>query len=205
MSTQIKNENSKTWEGKVALPTVSEYIRTNSNKSRCGTLLLINDNYSSCVSTGWMDNNDYWWTLSSNSGNSYHVFIVDLDGSFGSRTACPPESMERKERFITFRFCLTLVMQRYFRHALTPSHSEKTLSHFQKKVPRHRHREQKSAFPSGFFGLPPRVFGGGWNLLLLSYLRCPYPLLSHPLPSRVLCVLCRDKACLVSTCRRTLT
>ncbi len=90
MSTQIKNENSKTWEGKVALPTVSEYIRTNSNKSRCGTLLLINDNYSSCVSTGWMDNNDYWWTLTPYSDTSDSVFAVYPNGSlyyYGSQVS----------------------------------------------------------------------------------------------------------------------
>ena len=80
ISTQVSNENSKTWKGKVALPTVSEFIRTNSNKSRCGTFSLMNSNYSSCVSTGWMHNYNYWWTLSPISGVSYDTVLVDLHG-----------------------------------------------------------------------------------------------------------------------------
>ena len=81
LSTQVSNENARKWKGNIALPTVSEYIRTNSNKSSCGTFSLINDNYSSCVSTGWMDNNDYWWTLSPYSGDSGGVFYVESNGS----------------------------------------------------------------------------------------------------------------------------
>ena len=82
MSTQVSNENSKTWKGKVALPTVSEFIRTNSNKSSCGTLSLMNSNSSRCVSTGWMDTTSvlWWWTLSSYAGDSYRVFNVGSSG-----------------------------------------------------------------------------------------------------------------------------
>ena len=66
LATQINNENGTKWNGKVALVTVSEYIRSNSNKSSCGSYMLNNDNYNSCVSTGWMDTTavPYWWTLS---------------------------------------------------------------------------------------------------------------------------------------------
>ena len=76
MSTQVSNENSKIWEGKIALPTVSEYIRTNSDKNKCGTFKLINNNESSCLSTGWMDNNDNWWSLTLVSGITGTAFIV---------------------------------------------------------------------------------------------------------------------------------
>ena len=79
LANQINNENSKKWNGKIALPTVSEYIRTNSNKSSCGTYSLNNDNYNSCKNTGWMDTTSvyYWWTLSplSASANIYGHFI----------------------------------------------------------------------------------------------------------------------------------
>ena len=81
MSMQVSEENSNKWYGNVALPTASEYIRTNSNKSSCGTFSLIYDNYSSCVSTGWMDNSDYWWTLSPYSGYYGNAFAVYSDGS----------------------------------------------------------------------------------------------------------------------------
>ena len=66
LATQINNENGTKWNGKVALVTVSEYLRSNSNKNSCGTLNLNNNNYSSCVSTGWMDNTNisgFEWTL----------------------------------------------------------------------------------------------------------------------------------------------
>ena len=83
MSTQVSAENSNKWYGKIALPTLSEYIRTNNNKSSCGTFSLIYDNYSRCVSTGWMDTTsvDWWWTLSPYSDYSYGVFIVSSGGA----------------------------------------------------------------------------------------------------------------------------
>ena len=86
LATQISNENSNKWNGKIALPTVSEYIRTNSNKNSnqnsCGTLSLINDNYRSCVRTGWMNTTSvkYWWTLSPYSGDSSYAFIINDNG-----------------------------------------------------------------------------------------------------------------------------
>ena len=76
LATQIANENATKWNGKIALVTVSEYIRSNSNKNSCGSFSLINDNYNSCVSTGWMDNNEYWWTLSPSVGHPSYSFRV---------------------------------------------------------------------------------------------------------------------------------
>ena len=82
LATQINNENGTKWNGKVALITVSEYIRSNSNKSNCSSFSLNNDNYSSCVSTGWMDTTavPYWWTLSPYAGTSNGSFLVISDG-----------------------------------------------------------------------------------------------------------------------------
>ena len=40
LSGQINIENSVNWKGKIALPTVSEYLRINSNKSECETFKL---------------------------------------------------------------------------------------------------------------------------------------------------------------------
>ena len=81
LADQINDENGMKWNGKVALATVSEYIRSNSNKSRCGSFSLNIYNYSSCVSTGWMYINDSWWTLSPDASNSSALFQV---GSFGN-------------------------------------------------------------------------------------------------------------------------
>ena len=82
LANQINNENATKWNGKVALATVSEYIRSNSNKSSCGSYSLIFDNYSSCVSTGWMDTTSvsHWWTLSPASGTSNFTFYVNNRG-----------------------------------------------------------------------------------------------------------------------------
>ena len=88
MSTQVSKENLEKWEGKIALPTVSEYIRTNSNKSSCGTFSSYEDNFGSCKNTTWMYNSniDHWWTLTPNSypGHSYnHVFYLYSGGYSG--------------------------------------------------------------------------------------------------------------------------
>ncbi len=64
LENQINDENSKKWNGKVALVTVSEYLRTNSNQNMCGTFSKNNRQYSDCKNTNWMFNNNNWWTLS---------------------------------------------------------------------------------------------------------------------------------------------
>ena len=83
----INNENGAKWNGKIALPTVSEYIRSNSNKNSCGSLSLNNNNYGTCKNTTWMYINDYWWTLSPYPGNaSYSFFVASnglVDGGYG--------------------------------------------------------------------------------------------------------------------------
>ena len=96
LAQQINDENATKWNGKVALPTVSEFIRSNSNKSDCGSFSLNNDNYNSCVSTGWMDTTSatYWWTLSPsvgssgigfNVGVSTHIYSDHVDGNVAIR------------------------------------------------------------------------------------------------------------------------
>ena len=82
---QVSDENGTTWKGNIALSTLSEYLRTNSNKSSCGTYSLMSTNYSSCIKTGWMDkaNVDYWWTLSPVYDYEYALFAVWDDGNIG--------------------------------------------------------------------------------------------------------------------------
>ena len=77
----INNENGTTWSGKIALPTASEYIRSNSNKTNCGAMNQVwSPSSTSCGVTTWMHNNTYWWTLSPSSYNSTQVFIVVSTG-----------------------------------------------------------------------------------------------------------------------------
>ncbi len=79
LSDQIKDENGTKWNGKVALATVSEYIRSNSNKNSCGTFSLNSSNRDSCRNTTWMGcSSENWWTLSpsDNSSGWYKVYYV---------------------------------------------------------------------------------------------------------------------------------
>ena len=80
LADQINDEKSTTWNGKVALVTVSEYLRSNSNQSSCGTFSKNNDNYSTCQNSSWMYINDNWWTLSPFAGSSLAVFYVHSNG-----------------------------------------------------------------------------------------------------------------------------
>ena len=77
---QVNAENSTTWNEKIALPTLSEYFRTNSN-SNCKTYSTYGNNPNTCRNTTWMyDSNVTWWTLSPNSNTSDYVFYVYSGG-----------------------------------------------------------------------------------------------------------------------------
>ena len=79
LSDQINDENSKKWNGKVALVTISEYLRTNSNKSNCGTFIKYASDATNCDEKTWMPSNNsnitYWWTLSSLGGDSFDAYF----------------------------------------------------------------------------------------------------------------------------------
>ena len=84
---QVNAENSTTWNGKIALPTLSEYLRTNSN-SNCKTFSTYNNNSNTCINTTWMYySNAIWWTLSPYSDNSRLVFVVLSYGLVNSDNA----------------------------------------------------------------------------------------------------------------------
>ena len=53
LAEQIANENSVYWHGKIALITVSEYLRANSNLTQCETIKLYNENHE-CIQTNWI-------------------------------------------------------------------------------------------------------------------------------------------------------
>ena len=74
---QINTENNKKWYGKVALATVSEFLRANSNKNSCETFYDNQHNFYTCYSTNWMYLYEEWWTLSADSRDDSFVFFVD--------------------------------------------------------------------------------------------------------------------------------
>ena len=85
MQDQISDEKAVTSKVKVALPTLSEYLRANSNKEQCGTFSLNNDNDSICLNSDWMYTSSYnWWTLSPDSDTSGLVLFMLSFGYVGS-------------------------------------------------------------------------------------------------------------------------
>ena len=81
LATQINNENSTKWNGKIALPTMSEYLRTNSNAD-CKTMSTYSDSYDTCQNSDWMYTikYNYWWTLTPRSDIANTVFVMNLGG-----------------------------------------------------------------------------------------------------------------------------
>ena len=77
---QISDEKAVTSKIKVALPTLSEYLRSNSNTSNCRTVALVNQNYNTCKNTTWMFNSDNWWTMSASAHSTGAVFDVNSYG-----------------------------------------------------------------------------------------------------------------------------
>ena len=98
MQDQISDEKVTTSKVKVALPTVSEYIRANSNKEQCGTFSLNENNYSTCKNSDWMLDSSInnWWTLSPRfdySSSLFRVYIygfTDSGPANGANTAVRP-------------------------------------------------------------------------------------------------------------------
>ena len=88
LANQIYDENGTKWNGKIALVTVSEYLRSNSNKSNCGTFDLYNRNSRTCKNTTWMYIEDGWWTLSPQSGYSGGACSSGTDGGGGNVVIC---------------------------------------------------------------------------------------------------------------------
>ena len=73
---QIKEENSYKWTGKIALISVSEYIKANSDTERCGTYNLHNSN--SC-SDNWMSNGQKAYFLLSPPKKNDPSFVIFKD------------------------------------------------------------------------------------------------------------------------------
>ena len=64
LATQISDENGTKWNGKIGLITASDYIRSNTNKTNCGTFSLINQKYSTCKNTTYLFTGTQWWIFS---------------------------------------------------------------------------------------------------------------------------------------------
>ena len=88
LNNQINDENSIKWFDNIGLPTLSEYIRSNSNTENCGTFALSQNN-DLCKSTNWMKSSDVddCWTITAYSNMfEYSVFMMSLTGYISNAT-----------------------------------------------------------------------------------------------------------------------
>ncbi len=78
----IDSEKSVSWNGKIGLISLSEFIRINSNARQCGTEYLYNSNSDICKSTHFLNINWSRWTLTpTNSPNCVVTLWADQIGS----------------------------------------------------------------------------------------------------------------------------
>ena len=93
LATQVNDENSEKWNGKISLLTSSEYIRTNSNKNKCGSFADNTNDYS-CNRTTWAGYSSLWWLLTPSSSSSFTYTIASTGGAetghVGSNIAVRP-------------------------------------------------------------------------------------------------------------------
>ena len=85
LSNSINNENTKKWNGKIGLVTITEYLRSNSDIKLCGTPSLIHDNYINCQLKTWMYYlNSHWWTINNQADYNFPAMIINSNGDFYS-------------------------------------------------------------------------------------------------------------------------
>lgn len=84
LADQINRERSNAWEGDIALITLSEYIRTNSKPTSCGTFKLSDENYNICKDTTWLSNNTSFWTITTNTDVYERAIYVSYIGSISA-------------------------------------------------------------------------------------------------------------------------
>ena len=88
LDTDITQESTYKWNGKVGLMNPTDYVKSNSNIDTCGTVYLSSNwggNYETCKTTTWIYNvfpknsNYNSWTIAPISGSSYNVWYVYSD------------------------------------------------------------------------------------------------------------------------------
>ena len=75
LKSQIEEEKSRTWTGKIALFSASDYIKSNSNKVSCNSYDLVNINSATCSSTNWLNLRANFWTISASTNGEHVVHI----------------------------------------------------------------------------------------------------------------------------------
>ena len=94
--TQINKENKTKWKGKIALPTLSEYFRTNMYSL---TFSSYHAHFNSYKDDTWMYNgvSSNWWTLTPNSAYVNSAYYINVTSTFmGGRIYADYQSVEHK-------------------------------------------------------------------------------------------------------------
>ncbi|MCI9084525.1 MAG: hypothetical protein HFH46_02775, partial [Bacilli bacterium] len=91
LANQLVEEKSKTWNGKVGLISVSDYIKANSNISECGNFSLNNSNYETCHQTNFLVKSKRFWTITAYDkiilNSSSVVYRIGETGGIGAESA----------------------------------------------------------------------------------------------------------------------
>lgn len=87
LSGQIVSENGAIWNGNIALMSVSDYLRANTNIEQCGNFSLNNINYETCKTTNYLFSTNFPWLVSPKADDPYYVFTVSSYGSVDNISA----------------------------------------------------------------------------------------------------------------------
>lgn len=91
LATQIQEEKSQTWTGKIGLVSSSDIIKANTNVEECGDLLKLNNSNGTCKTTNYMDNlatiNGNFWLINATDSANTHVLYYNTMGSIASNRA----------------------------------------------------------------------------------------------------------------------
>ena len=107
--TTVYSGRPTTWQGKIALMYPSDYGYatsggTTTNRDACLAKELFNwglSSFSDCNNNDWIFNNDFQWTLTPASSNSYYVFTVYNYGSVGSNRSARNSNGVRPSVYLT--------------------------------------------------------------------------------------------------------
>ena len=92
LTTQIQNEKQTIWNGKIGLITVSDFIKANTNTSKCGNLKLTNENYlTTCRYSNYLLPKQFAWTINKYSNIKNMVATLNSKSWIGRNY---PEALE---------------------------------------------------------------------------------------------------------------
>jgi len=83
IETDMQQEKAYKWKGKVGLINPTDYVKTNTNQTLCGTVYNNNTtNMDTCKTTTWLFNSNSYWTMNGYStASSYYVWYVTSNGN----------------------------------------------------------------------------------------------------------------------------